>query len=93
MVGRWLDSIPASHAHHIVIYREDGRVYLERTMLVDGSSGREEVVESKSPRGLRFDPVRRSGTGDHYLLVSSGDLEVRDSDGLVMTAPRADEGR
>lgn len=91
MVGRWIDSIPAAYAHRIEIYREGGRVFLERTMLSDGSSGREEVVESRTPRGLRFDPARESATGDHYLLVSSGELELRDAQGLVLTVPKSEE--
>ena len=93
VVGRWLDSTPASYAHRIVIYREDRKIFLERTMLADGSSGKEELVESKSPHGMRFDPIQRSETGDHYLLVSSGDLELRDSHGLILTVPKTGESR
>jgi hypothetical protein len=84
VIGTWLDDRPFV-THRVTIYREDGRTYLERRF-PDGSSGREVVVETTVPRGQKFQTPDPGVSGDYYLLVSGGALEVRDDEGLITVA-------
>lgn len=58
------------------------------TIYKDGSGGKEELVESSSPAGRRFDPLGGSSAGDHWILDSNGDLQLRDDEGLIATAKK-----
>ena len=75
-IGRWLEE--GVVAGIIIIYRKDGKTFLERN-LKDGSSMREEVVERPSPGGRRFE-IREpsSDDGAYYFIDKSGNLQLRD---------------
>ena len=83
-IGRWLDESPFAGSR-IVIYSADGKLFMESTYQ-DGSVGTEEIVESRSPEGRRFDKARGSSAGDHWLLGSDGKLQLKDDDGLISTS-------
>ncbi len=83
IIGRWLDERPFVSSR-ITIFREDGKLFVEQTFK-DGSGLKKELVEKKSPLGRRFDKVGGSRDGDHWILGSNGNLQVRDNDGLITT--------
>ena len=83
-IGRWLDESPFAGSQ-IIIYSADGELFMESTYQ-DGSVGTEELVESQSPAGRRFEKARGSSAGDHWLLGSDGKLELRDDDGVIATS-------
>lgn len=84
VIGRWLDENLGSR---ITIFGEKGRLFIEQTF-TDGSSLQWELAERKSPLGRRFDKVEGSSTGDHWVVGSDGNLQMRDDDGLIATAKR-----
>ena len=51
----------------------------------DGSSREKQLLEKKSPLGQRFDTVKGSSAGDHWILDSNGNLQLRDNEGLIAT--------
>lgn len=83
-IGRWLDESPLA-GKRIVIYSANRKLFMESTYQ-DGSVGTEEIVESQSPSGRRFDKARGSSAGDHWLLDSNGKLQLRDDDGPISTS-------
>lgn len=83
-VGHWRDERPGV-AGHITIFREEGKLFVERKFK-DGSSLKKEIVEKKSPLGRRFNYVEGSTYGDHYVLRPNGDLQIRDTEGLITIA-------
>ena len=85
-IGRWLDDRPFL-GKRVVIFRENGKLFMESTY-DDGSSGIKELVESKSALGRRFQELRKSTAGDHWILDSNGDLQLRDDEGLISTAKK-----
>jgi hypothetical protein len=84
IIGRWLDETPLIGSR-VTIFREKGKLFIEQ-IFKDGSNHKTELVERKSPLGRRFDKVESSSAGDHWVLGSNGDLQVRDNDGLIATA-------
>ena len=58
------------------------------TKYKDGSGGKkkQEIIESESILGRRFDKVGGSTSGDHWIIDASGNLQLRDNDGLISTA-------
>lgn len=88
IIGRWLDESPFVGSR-ITIFRDEGRFFIEQ-IFKDGSSLKNEVVERKSSLGRRFDKVDAS-TGDHWILDSKGNLQVRDNDGLIATAKKLEQ--
>jgi hypothetical protein len=86
MIGRWLDESPFVGSR-ITIFREKGKLFIEQ-MYKDGSGHKKELVERKSPLGRRFNEIERSRNGDHWILGSDGNLQVRDNDGLIGTAAK-----
>jgi hypothetical protein len=86
IIGRWLDESPFVGSR-ITLFREEGKLFIEQ-MFKDGSSFKKKLVERKSPLGRRFDKVEGSRAGDHWVLGSSGNLQVRDNDGLIATAKK-----
>ena len=88
VVGRWLDDRPYVN-QGILIFREAGTLFLESSY-PDGSSGVEEMVETKLDAGLKIEKIGGSDFGDHFLLTNAGALEIRDSEGLIATATRLD---
>jgi len=86
IIGRWLDESPFVGSR-ITIFREDGKLFIEHTFK-DGSNLKKELVEKKTSPGRRFDKVEGSSAGDHWVLGSDGNLQVRDNDGLISTAKK-----
>lgn len=86
IIGRWLDESPFVGSR-ITIFRENGKLFIEQ-MFKDGSSLKHELVEKKTLLGRRFDKVEGSSAGDHWVLGSDGNLQVRDNDGLITTAKK-----
>lgn len=86
IIGYWLDESPFV-ASRIMIFHEDGKLFIEQ-MFKDGSSLKKELVEKKAPLGRRFDKVEGSSAGDHWVLGSDGNLQLRDNDGLITTAKK-----
>lgn len=90
VIGSWLDETPGL-SRRIVIYRAKGKVYARQTFK-DGSADTSELVERHTAKGQRFqekrpaNPRAASESGDHWLLGVSGDLEIRDNEGLIRTA-------
>lgn len=84
IIGRWLDEFVGSR---ITIFRQDGKLLIEY-MFKDGSSLKNELVDKKTALGRRFDKVESSRAGDHWILGSDGNLQVRDNDGLITTAKK-----
>jgi len=87
IIGRWVnDSIVGTR---ITIFRQEGDLYIEH-VYKDGSSGKEALVETSSTLGRRFDMVEGSSSGDHWILDSQGDLQIRDNEGLISTARKVE---
>ena len=83
IIGRWIDESPYVGSR-ITILSGDGKLFGEQ-IFKDGSSFKRELVEKQSPLGRRFDRVD-SRTGDHWVITSNGNLQLRDNDGLIRTA-------
>jgi len=86
VIGRWLDESPFT-GNRITIFRKDGKLFMENTYK-DGSSGIRELLEKKSPLGQRFDKVGGSTAGDLWVLVSNGNLQLRDNVWLIVEAKK-----
>lgn len=87
-IGKWLDEVSGIQ---IVMYREDGKSYVEQYFR-DGKFLKEELVGNPSTPGTRLEAKRlepngRSG-GGHWVIDNSGNLQIRDNVGLVSTAKR-----
>lgn len=87
VVGAWMDDRPFMTSR-LTIYRSEGQLLLERKY-PDGSSGESRLRERATSAGRRFDEVGRT-TGDYFLLDQSGELQIRDSSGLIATARKVD---
>jgi len=85
-IGRWLDESPF-FGRRIVIFRDNGKLFMESTYK-DDTSFTEENVESQSSLGRRFHKPGGSATGDHWIIDSNGDLQLRDDEGLISTAKK-----
>ncbi len=83
-LGVWLDETPYAGCR-ITIYKKSSKYYLERKY-EDGSSGEEEVLKKQTPEGIRFDPLESNWAEDHWLIGKDGNLQIRDSEGLIATA-------
>jgi hypothetical protein len=84
IIGRWLDESPLVGAS-ITIFREDGNLFLE-TIYMDNSKGKVEIIEKKTSQGRKFVDKEGSDYGEHWLLISNGNLQIRDNEGLIATA-------
>lgn len=76
-------------ANRISIFREGGKLFIERTFK-DGSSLKKELAEKNSPLGRRFDDVDGSDAGDHFVIATDGNLQIRDNDGLITAARKVE---
>ncbi|NQT17375.1 MAG: hypothetical protein HQ582_31765 [Planctomycetes bacterium] len=86
IIGSWLDE-SIGGANVTTIFRKDGRLFMENTYS-DGSAGTDELVETPSPDGRRFDSKPDRGFGEYYLINSKGELQLLDQDGPFMTAKK-----
>lgn len=83
VTGRWIGQMGAV----LTIMRDTEGVFLVQSYS-DGSEGRKKLNKSKTPHGVRYDPVDDTdGAGDHYILLTDGSLESRDNLGLIFVAP------
>lgn len=87
IIGSWLDESPFV-GNRITIFRKDGKLFMEN-IYKDGSSGTKELVARKSPLGgQRFEKVGDSTAGDHWMVDSNGNLQLRDNEGWIATAKK-----
>lgn len=86
VIGRWLDETPFIGGR-ITIYRERGKLHMERKFK-DGSSLSKDMVEKSSSRGRRFEEREGSSVGEYYLIDRQGNLQVGDQDGLIAIAKK-----
>lgn len=83
LIGRWLDQTPLT----------GGVITISKSLMLeqkfkDNSMRKIKLSETQVSRGRRFDHVPASAFGDHYVLLPSGNLEIRDQDGMISTAKR-----
>ena len=81
VVGHWID-IPIGS---ITIFYEDGKMFIEEKFK-DGSKLKNEIKEKSIQGGRRFDQLKGSSYGDHWVLVPDGTLQIRDNSGLISIA-------
>jgi hypothetical protein len=86
IVGKWLDETPF-FGNITIIFHQNGKPFM-KNIYNDGSSGLKKLIEKKSSRGRHFEEVGGSEYGDHYLLDSSGNLQLRDNMGLIRIAKK-----
>ena len=86
VVGHWIDERPFLEKR-ISIFRQNDKLYMEITYK-DGSSGKNELLETRSPLGRRFEKVGVSRASDHWILDSDGNLQLRDNEGLIATSKK-----
>lgn len=86
VLGSWLDERPFVGSR-FTIFREEGALFIEQAFK-DGSSRQIEIAESDSPLGRRYDEIDSSTSGDHWVVGSNGDLQIRDNEGLIATAKK-----
>lgn len=84
LLGAWLTAPPAV-AGRVAIFRDKGTVFAE-WRLRNGLKTVDELVESRSGRGHRYD-VKGESRG-HFVVTPQGDLELREGDTLVATGER-----
>lgn len=84
LIGAWIDRTPRVGGKITIVKDEDGLTL--QTNYQDGSKGKQRVRETRGPTGRRFDPVPPSPHGDHFVLDRSGNLQIRDAEGLITTA-------
>jgi len=80
VIGQWLVESDML-GNLITIYRVRTYLFIEEKF-VDGHMRRTKVIEVPSSNGRRFEPAQHSSTDDHWVLTSSGNLEIRDEIGL-----------
>ena len=69
----------------MTIYRENGKLLMDRKFK-DGSSMTIDLIEKQSPLGRRFEEAAGSRSGDHFLLAANGNLEIKDTSGVIAIA-------
>ena len=88
VIGRWF--------HHSIIdsrmstiFRRGEKLYLEETYTY-GYNNMIEINERASLLGRRFDKAEGSSAGDHWIIDSIGNLQLRDDYGLVETGSKVE---
>lgn len=87
-VGNWLEERRGA-AYRISIFSEADQLHMEQTF-PDGSQGKYKLIEKSSPLGRRFEKMGRSFPGEHWILDSTGDLQLHGIEGHFSTASRLD---
>ncbi len=80
-IGCWLDETPFI-GRIIVIFTDDRKLFMESTF-GDGSKATEEIAESESPYGRRFDAIASKPTGEYWLIDAEDNLQLWDREGFV----------
>lgn len=83
VIGTWLDESPYM-GNRIIIYRKDGKLFLERKF-GNGSSYEMELVQKPLTRGKRFEEKEGNKFGEYYLVDHQGNLQMWDQEGLITT--------
>jgi len=81
-IGQWKDATPLVGGI-LTLYTEDTQVFLE-ILYPDGSRSNKAVTESSSKLGRVFH--QSNGSEDYWVLDRAGNLQIRDSQGLITTA-------
>lgn len=89
VVGSWLDESAAGTANKVTIFREGGKLFMERKY-PDGSSGKQEMIEKRVAGGMRFEKKAGSQFGEYYLIDRQGNLQCLDRDGQVWVAGKVE---
>ncbi len=84
VIGRWMDT-NVGIEHEVTIFEKNGKLWM-RMRFLDGSQREVKLIEKRSSYGRRFEELKHSSRGDHWLLDSNGDLQLRDIDGLISIA-------
>ncbi len=79
IIGSWLDELMESR---VTFFRDGDKIFMER-MFTSGSSRIEEVAERDGWSGRRFDKIEGPSDGDHYVIDSDGNLQIRDNEGFI----------
>ena len=84
VIGKWSDEgMPGGSV--VTIYREGGKLYLQVNYKIDGSSSNDEVAETQTPLGRRFQ-TRDPEAADYAVVGSDGGLQWFDEQGLIRAA-------
>lgn len=87
VVGSWVDESPVVGG--LVTIKKEGTAFCSITIFKDQTILKRRLVEVSSHVGRRFNcPDSRSG--DHFIVDRSGDLQIRDRDGLILIARKVD---
>jgi hypothetical protein len=88
IVGQWVDDREYFRCRIVIYVTGDAVLLIDRTF-EDGSVLTQELIDTESPEGRRFDLAEGSSHGDHWVLTSDG-LESRDDEGWIATAASVD---
>jgi len=83
IIGAWL--VDTDMFARFVLYRRNGKVYLE-TKFKSGNTLEEEMVEYS--KGKIYLPLPARGSSDRLLIKYDGSLTLQDWQGTVMTGTR-----
>jgi len=86
IIGTWYDEAPYA-SRKLVLYKENNKLIME-SHFKDGSTMIQELIEKKSSLGRRLEEKEGSSFGEFYIINKNGDLEMRDSEGLIATAKK-----
>jgi hypothetical protein len=85
IIGKWI-SKNSLGAGTVSIYRENDNTYLQINLEIgEGKATKHEVVETRSPRGRRFQYKEPDASGEYYVIDRKGNLQDWDRQGLIET--------
>ena len=87
VIGEWENEYVGGLQSSIKIINQFGAIFLEETFH-DGSTLTESLVEIESDMGRRFDDAE--GSGEYFIIDSTGNLQIWGSNGLISTARKID---
>jgi hypothetical protein len=82
LIGKW--TWESTVGSVLVIYKIDGNVFMDRCF-ADGTSTTIDLLEYRSGDQRRFEKIG-SKSKEHWVIDASGDLEIRDRDGMFARA-------
>ena len=83
IIGKWLDEAPYVGATY-TLYKKDSKILMS-CKFKDGSSSEKEMIQKSQSGRLRFEERRGNSFGEYYLVDSTGNLDVYDTQGLIRT--------
>lgn len=83
VIGAWLDERPFMR-NRVTIFRKNREVFMKKEY-EDGSNDTVQLIEKESPLGQRFDEVGGSAAGEHWVIDSNDNLQLRDDEGMITT--------